>query len=161
MQKYHLLNKPDREITNESGIKEILRNGKYVTIAMCHDNEPYIVSLSYGYDSVNNRLYFHCSQKGLKLDFINRNPKVCATIIQDEGYLINECGHKYKTVVFWGTLRVVTELDEKKHGMQILLNHLENNPDVIKEKLLKSDEYYSKMEVLELDIIQIHGKAGS
>lgn len=160
MQKYHLLNKPDREITNESEIKEILKNGQYVTISLCHDNEPYIVTLSYGYDSVNNSLYFHCSPQGLKLDFIKQNPKVCATIIEDGGYVVNECGHNYKTVVFWGTLKIVSELDEKKYGMRILLNHLENDKNVIKEKMVKSDEYYSKMEVLKLDIIQIHGKAG-
>ena len=111
-------------------------------------------------DSLNNSLYFHCSPQGLKLNFIKQNPKVCATIIEDGGYVVNECGHNYKTVVFWGTLEIVSELDKKKYGMQILLNHLENDVNVIKEKIMKSDEYYSKMEVLKLDIIQIHGKAG-
>lgn len=161
MQKYHLTNKPDREITNESEIRAVLKNGKYTVISLCRDNEPYIVTLSYGFDTANNSLYFHCSPRGLKLDFIKHNPKVCATVIEDGGYIINECGHNYKTVVFWGKMRIVTDPDEKKHGMEILLNHLENNTDVIKKKLAKSDEFYSKMGVLRLDIIQIHGKAGS
>jgi len=160
MEKYHLLNRPNREITNESEIKEIINNGKYSVISMCHDNEPYIVTLSYGYDSANNSLYFHCSPHGLKLDFIKKNPKVCATIIEDGGYVINECGHIYKTVVFWGNMTVVTEMNEKKQGMKILLDHLEKNAQVIEDKLAKSDTYYSKMEVVKLNIIQIHAKAG-
>jgi hypothetical protein len=81
-------------------------------------------------------------------------------VIEDGGYVANECGHNYRTVVFLGNLRIVTDLDEKKHGMDILLNHLENNSTVIQDKLLKSDDYYSKMEVLKLEITQIHGKAG-
>ena len=160
MQKYHLNNRPNRELTHESEIFDILKNGKYAVISMCRDNEPYIVTLSYGFDSEKNSLYLHCSPRGLKLDFINTNPHVCATVIEDGGYVINECGHNYRTVVFWGIIRIVADLDEKKHGMRVLLNHLENQPEIINEKLVKSDDFYSKMEILRLDIIEIHGKAG-
>ena len=72
MQKYHLRNRTNRELTEPSEIIAILENGKYAVIAMCCDNEPYVVTLSYGFDSRKNALYFHCSPKGLKLDFINK-----------------------------------------------------------------------------------------
>lgn len=81
-------------------------------------------------------------------------------MIEDGGYIIGECGHEYKSVVFWGNIQIVNDLDEKKHGMSILLHQLENNDSVIKDKILKSEDYYSKMEILRLDIEQIHGKAG-
>jgi uncharacterized protein len=160
MQNYHLHNRPNREIKSDSEIYEILKNGKYSIISMCRDNEPYIVTLSYGYDSDTNSLYFHCSPHGLKLDFIRANSQVCATVIEDGGYIANECGHNYRTIVLWGNLRIVTDIDDKKHGMKIILNHLEQRSEIIKDKLQKSDEFYSKMEVLKLDITQIHGKAG-
>jgi Predicted flavin-nucleotide-binding protein len=160
MQKYHLQNRPNREISEYSEIEDILREGKYAVISMCRDNEPYIVTLNYGYDHETNSIYFHCSPQGLKLDFINANPQVCATVIEDGGYVFNECGHNYRTAVFWGKIEIVTDLDEKKHGMTVLLNHLENQPEIIKEKLLKSDGFYSKMVILRLDITQIHGKVG-
>lgn len=160
MQRYHLHNRPNREITDESEISEILKNGKYSVVSMCRENEPYIVTLSYGYDSENNSIYFHCSSHGLKLDFIKANPQVCATVIEDGGYVADECGHNYRTVVFWGKIEILTDLNEKKHGMKVLLNHLENHQKIIQEKLLKSNDFYSKMEILKLNIIQIHGKAG-
>ncbi len=160
MKKYHLNNRPNRELTNEIDITAILESGKYAVIAMCRDNEPYIVTLSYGYDSLKKCLYFHCSPIGLKLDFIKYNAKVCATVIEDGGYIVDECGHNYRTAVFWGNINIVLDLDEKKHGMKMILNHLEENPSIIKDKLLKSGDFYSKMEILRLDISQIHGKAG-
>ncbi len=160
MQKYHVNNRPDRELTNQAEITAILKNGKYTVISMCHDNEPYIVTLSYGYDSEKNSLYFHCSPRGLKLDFIIKNPQVCATVIEDGGYVVNECGHNYKTVVFWGTMKIISDMDEKKYGITVILNHLENDSEMKKTMLLKSDEYYSKMDILKLDISEIHGKAG-
>ncbi len=87
MEKYHLHNRTERELKDEAEIKAILNKGKFTVISMCRNNEPYIVSLSYGYDVKNNSLYFHCSRKGLKLEFIRENPKVCATVIEDGGYV--------------------------------------------------------------------------
>jgi nitroimidazol reductase NimA-like FMN-containing flavoprotein (pyridoxamine 5'-phosphate oxidase superfamily) len=160
MRQYHLHNRPNRELTNKSDIDRILSQGKFAVISMCRDNEPYIVTLSYGYDSEKETLYFHCSKKGLKLDFLNSNKSVCATVIKDKGYVIGECGHEYESVVFWGDMESVTDLHEKKHGMSILLNHLETDDKVKKEAMLKSDDFYPKMEILKLNIRQIHGKAG-
>ncbi|WP_075602572.1 pyridoxamine 5'-phosphate oxidase family protein [Saccharicrinis aurantiacus] len=160
MKQYHLHNRPNRELTEKSDIDRILKEGKFAVISMCRNNEPYAVSLSYGYDSVNEILYFHCAKKGLKLDFLDANKNVCATVIKDKGYVIDECGHEYESVVFWGDMEIVNDLQDKKNGMRILLHHLEEKDSVIKDKLLKSDEFYSKMEILKLRIKQIHGKAG-
>lgn len=160
MQPYHLLNRPNRELTQATDINAILMNGKYAVIAMCRDNEPYVVTLSYGFDINKRSLYFHCATQGLKLDFLRCNKRVCATVIEDGGYVMDECGHEYKSVVMWGDMHIVTDLDEKKHGMEMLLFHLEEKASVQQEKLLKSDGFYSKMEILRLDIDQIHGKAG-
>ena len=160
MHNYHLLNRPNREISSKNEIQDIILKGKYCIVSMCRDNEPYIVTLSYGFDSEKNSLYFHCGTEGLKLDFLQSNSKVCATIIEDGGYIENECGHNYKSVVFWGDMKIVSDLEEKKHGMLVLLKHLEKDSLFIQEKLLKSADYYSKMVVLKLDIVQIHGKAG-
>jgi uncharacterized protein len=96
MQKYHLHNRPNRELTHESDIIAILKKGRFAVISMCRNNEPYIVTLSYGYDVEKNSLYFHCVQKGLKLDFLSSNRKVCATVIEDGGYIMGECGHEIK-----------------------------------------------------------------
>jgi len=160
MQEYHLKNRPNREIILDSDINDILRKGKFAVISMCRDNEPYIVSLSYGFDSRKRSIYVHCAPQGLKIDFFKSNSRICATIIEDGGYIADECGHNYKSVVFWGDIHFVTELEEKKYGMGILLNHLEINSQIIEDKLKKSDDYYSKMEVLRIDIKQIHAKAG-
>jgi hypothetical protein len=85
---------------------------------------------------------------------------VCATVIEDGGYVPDVCEHVYKSVVFWGNMEVVSNMDEKRHGMNVLLNHLEEKESVIKGYMLKSEDRYSKMEVLRLKITQIHGKAG-
>ncbi len=157
MLKYHM-NRKEKEMIDQGVLNEILKQGKYVMIAMCRENESYIVTLNYGYDDIKNALYFHCSLKGLKLDFINRNPAVCATVIEDRGYKIGDCSQAYRSVVFWGKMHIIDDLDEKKHGINILLNHLEDNPDEVKSRSLKSDDVYKDVGILKLDITEITGK---
>ena len=159
MAKYHM-NKKEREITGKNVLIDMLRQGKYTTIAMCREDEPYIVTLSYGYDENRNVLYFHCALKGLKLDFINHNPNVCATVIEDKGYKMGECDQAYRSVVFWGKMHIVEDLQEKKHGIDVLLNHLEYDPVKVRERSLKPEEDYENVEILRLDIMEMTGKQG-
>jgi nitroimidazol reductase NimA-like FMN-containing flavoprotein (pyridoxamine 5'-phosphate oxidase superfamily) len=159
MAKYHM-SKKELEITDQKVLAEILRQGRYATIAMCRDNEPYIVALSHGYDDKKNALYFHCSQKGLKLDFVNHNPHVCATVIEDRGYKTGECEQAYRSVVFWGKMHIIGDMEEKKHAIDVLLNHQEDDSDKVREESLKSDEAYDKVGILRLDILEMTGKQG-
>lgn len=154
------MQKKEREIKNKEHLFDILRSGKYTTVSLCRNNEPYVVTLSYGFGEDENTLYFHSAQKGLKIEFLNDNPYVCATVIRDEGYKKGKCAHAYRSVVFWGKMTVVDDLEEKKQGLNILLNHLEDEPDRLKERLLKGDQSYADLGVLKLEISRITGKQG-
>jgi len=57
-------------------------------------------------------------------------------------------------------MHIVSDAVEKKQGMTVLLEHLEKKPDIVMEKLAKADASSAKMEILRLDIGEIHGKAG-
>jgi len=153
------MQKKDREITAKNRIEKILKNGKYVTISMCKMGEPYIITLSYGFDDELNALYFHSANLGLKLDILKENPNVCGTIIEDLGYDLGSCSHKYRSIVFWGKMVIIKDLEEKKHGFDILLNHLEENPSKMKKKFFKNEKSYIDTCVMRLDIKKVTGKA--
>ncbi|MBE7445733.1 MAG: pyridoxamine 5'-phosphate oxidase family protein [Planctomycetia bacterium] len=159
MPRYHL-QKKEREINNQKEILSIIKTGKYLTIALCRNNEPYIVTLSCGYDERKNAFYFHSRLRGLKCEFIKDNPHVCATIIEDKGYIMNDCAHEFRSVIIRGKMSFVETLEEKKYGMDILLEHLEENPDKIKQESLSNDIIYRNLGILRLDVIEMHGKWG-
>ena len=151
------MRRKEKEITDENDIVEILKDGKFAVISMARHNEPYIVSLSYGYDNLENALYFHCAKEGLKIDFIKENSQVCGTIIEDNGYE-DGCGQTYRSVVFRGIMTIIEEREEKKHGFEVLLNHLETDPHYIRNKYLNKEDVYIKPAILRLDILEITGK---
>jgi nitroimidazol reductase NimA-like FMN-containing flavoprotein (pyridoxamine 5'-phosphate oxidase superfamily) len=155
MAKYHM-RRVEKEIKNKE-IIEILKNGKYSVISMSKENEPYLVTLSYGYDQALNALYFHCAKEGQKMDFIKSNPNICGTVIEDNGYE-EGCGQVFRSVVFRGKIKIIDELEEKKRGFDILINQLETDSKAIKDKFLKKDATYENSGMLRLDITDITGK---
>lgn len=157
MHDYHPKRKRN-EILDEQDKGVLLKNGKFLTLALCKDDEPYIVSLSYGYDQNNNCLYFHCANQGHKLDFIRVNPKTCATLIRDNGYLEARCDHNYESLVIRGRLSIVEALEEKRHGLQVLLEHLEKDPAPILARNIKNDGSYNAVTILRLELEHVIGK---
>jgi nitroimidazol reductase NimA-like FMN-containing flavoprotein (pyridoxamine 5'-phosphate oxidase superfamily) len=158
MERHHL-RRSEKQIADENDLRQILVQGKYATIALCRNNEPYVVTLSYGYDQTQNALFFHTGSIGLKIDFISCNPAVCATVIEDGGYLAGECNHRYRSLVINGKMSFVESLEGKKHGLAVMLNQLEENPSAIQEKLLNNDHAYAAVCILRLDIDTLIGKS--
>lgn len=156
---YHM-RRQDRELKSRDEIDEILNKGQFIVLSLCHDNQPYIVTLSYGYDRAQNCLYMHCANQGMKLDFIRQNSLVCATVIIDKGYIHNQCGHEYETVVLRGHLEFINSLEGKQFGIATILKHLESDPQLIMQKALKSDDIYKTITVMKLSISDITGKKG-
>ena len=159
MTRYHM-QKSEREITEKTVLEEILAHGRFAVIALCRDNDPYLVTLSYGYDPIKRALYFHTARKGLKLEYLKANPSVCATVIEDRGYIMGECAHAYRSVVVRGNMAVLENLEEKKYGMEVLLGHLETDPEVVRRRSLSDDRAYDRAAILRLDILEMSGKAG-
>jgi len=150
----------EREIVELAELESILLGGEYATLALCSNNEPYIVTLSYGYDREARCLYFHCAKDGLKTDFVSENPAVCATVIQDKGYHQNECEHAYRSVVIRGKIEILTEMNDKLKAIDVMIEHLEDNPAVMKKKTRDRPVQIKEVQIWRLFIDEISGKDG-
>lgn len=157
LSKYHLT-RVDREIGEESELEDLLTSGRLAAVALCMENEPYVVTMNYGYDPEGQALYFHCANKGHKLEFIRANDRACATIVSDLGYVDGKCEHKYRSLVIRGRICEVVELDEKKHGIETLMIHQESDPDPVRSRNFKSDSDYDGFSILKIEIEDIKGK---
>ncbi len=155
---YHMFNQ-DKEIRDPEAIAAILKGGKYAILALAGADGPYIVTLSYGIDLEQRTLFFHTAVKGLKLDILRENPSACGTVIEDRGYVPGDCSHKFRSVVFYGKIREIEDIDRKKMAMLTMFRHLESDPESMRERFLRTDEAYRDLLVLELPIDSIRGKA--
>jgi len=129
------MRRKDKEITDVEVLKKILKSAKYMTVAMSKENQPYLVSLSYGYDEAHNCLYFHCATEGKKLNYLKANNTIWGQALLDYGYVQSECDHHYASVHFKGKVTFLSEPNEKIHAVQIMMRQLDKNPEQLIAKL--------------------------
>ena len=151
---FHVRRK-DREITDPNELRQVLKITSYVTIAVCMDNEPYLVALSHGYDEAKNCLYFHCAPEGKKLVYLKANNRVWGQAVLDFG-VTEECDYAYASVQFSGRMFLVEDLLEKQHAIEVLVRQVSSKPE---EKLAKiKPEKLEKTTIGRIDIEYISGK---
>lgn len=137
-EKYHL-RRPEKAIADFDEIGEIIRQQKFMTLALCRQNEPYLVTLNYGYHQEANCFFFHCAKAGKKLDFLRANPRVWGQILEDLGYIQGECSHAYRCVEFEGVVDFPDSLEEKKNALELMIDQIEPQPQPLKERMLTED----------------------
>jgi nitroimidazol reductase NimA-like FMN-containing flavoprotein (pyridoxamine 5'-phosphate oxidase superfamily) len=151
---FHVRRK-DREIIDCEELRKVLISTKYVTVALCMENEPYLVSLSHGYDEAKNCLYFHCAPEGKKLEFLKANSRVWGQAVLDFG-VTEECDYAYTSVHFSGRMQLIDDLGEKQHGLEVLVRQVSLNPEAKLAKI--KPEKASNTTMGRIDIDYMSGK---
>jgi nitroimidazol reductase NimA-like FMN-containing flavoprotein (pyridoxamine 5'-phosphate oxidase superfamily) len=152
---YHMRRR-EREIVNPDAMKKVLSSAKYVTVALCKDNDPYLVTLSHGYDTERDCIYFHCAKEGKKIDYIKANNKVWGQAIIDEGYVEDECDQLYTSVQFFGRVTLLANVDEKLRALTCMIQQLNKNHESLIAKL--DPENLKNLTLGKIDIEFLSGK---
>ena len=153
----HMMRRSDKEISERDEIKAILKEANHVTIAMSIDNEPYLATLSHGYDSTRNCVYFHCAQEGKKVEILKLNPLVWGQALIDNGYQQGSCDHLYRTAQFRGKVTFVEDQAEKIHALEVLIRHLDENPEEVIARQI-TPQSTGRILVGRIDIDYLSGK---
>ena len=124
------MRRKDREVTDISGIEEILKQCKTCHVAMVDNGLPYLVPLSYGYKILNGNvleLYFHSAPEGRKLDVLRRNNKVCFEMARkgEPVHSENPCksGYYYASVIGFGEVAFIEPEGDKGEALSLLIKH--------------------------------------
>ena len=126
------MRRKDREVTDPMRIADIISRCACCRIGFYDDGEVYIVPLNFGYERRDNTytFYFHGAKEGRKIDLISQNPRVGFEMDTELAvYVIGEseaaCGHtaRFQSVIGNGTVSIVSEIEEKKLGLSLLMEH--------------------------------------
>jgi uncharacterized protein len=156
---YHM-RRLDKGIKDQEKLRRVLKETRFVTLALCNDNEPYLVSLSHSYDEEANCIYFHSASEGKKLDYMKANPHVWGQALIDHGYHEGNCSHLYVSVMFKGKVAYVNDISEKRRILSHMVIHNEKNPNPTLQSPtgLANDDALRKTFVGRIDIEEISGK---
>jgi len=151
------IRRKEKKITSLEEIIDILNKTKYITLAMCVDNIPYLVTLSHGFDATNNSLYFHCAKQGKKIDILKQNNVVWGQALMDNGYVEGKCDHLYATTQFKGTVSFIEDIDEKEKALNIMIKQQEKKPEMVMNDQI-TKESLKTVQIGRIDITFLSGK---
>jgi len=117
------MRRQDREVTDKQEILDILRRCDTVRIGMAGIDGPYVVPVSFGLDLSGEKpvVYFHCAHKGMKVDMLDADARVCVEGDIFLGYEVEAHGitTRYESVIGFGTCKVVEDDKEILKGLCI------------------------------------------
>ncbi|MHA1214093.1 MAG: pyridoxamine 5'-phosphate oxidase family protein [Candidatus Hodarchaeales archaeon] len=151
------IRRKEKEIKDLSEINRIIQSAEFITIAMSLNEEPYLVSLSHGYDEQKKTIYFHCASEGKKIDILKQNNRVWGQAIIDHGYIHSECDHKYESAQFYGRVKIISDLEEKKNALKVMIWKLDENPEEVFEKQI-NEKSLARVTIGCIDIEYLSGK---
>lgn len=149
---------PDQMIQDRQELLRIIRGQRIMTLALCMDNEPYLVTMNFGFDEGEDCFYFHCAGKGKKIDYLRANPVVWGQVMQDDGYVQGRCNHTYHSVQFKGQVTFLESIEEKAEALTMMIEQMESDPAPVKKRLIRESRLQN-VAVGRVHVIEMTGKA--
>jgi nitroimidazol reductase NimA-like FMN-containing flavoprotein (pyridoxamine 5'-phosphate oxidase superfamily) len=149
-----LINQPLRKdrAKDETWIKAYLKRAPFGMLATEYEGQPFIKPTSFAYDEAEHALYIHGALIGRMRTNLERNPRV-SFCVAEMGRLLPadtamEVGMEYASVVVFGTVEVLSDPAQARHGLQLLLEryfpHLKAGVDyreILPEELDQTSVY--------------------
>lgn len=123
------MRRQDRRVTDIEEIKGILNSTRIIHLGMMDGHYPYVVPLHFGFEFIDEVLYIyvHGHHEGKKFDLIKANPHVFIEIDGNDEALVSggdiPCKYSsvYSSVMGRGEAVYLANIDEKAHGLQMLM----------------------------------------
>ncbi len=148
------MRKSRNEITDRAELEQVLARAEVLFLALHDTPAPYVIPLNFAY--ADGVLWFHCAREGTKLDLIRRDPRVGFSAVADARIVPGAAACDYaacgRSVVGRGTARVVTDPEERRHGLDALMRHYGMERPAYRPDSLE------RACVLRIDVEELRGK---
>jgi len=110
---------------DDDWIRAFLREAKVGHIASTQDNQPFLNPSTFWFDEANHQIIFHSNVAGRIRSNIENNSSVAFEAIELGKMLPSnvalEFSLQFRSVLLFGTARILTDLDEKRRVMYGLI----------------------------------------
>jgi uncharacterized protein len=120
----------ERAATDREALYDVLRDGMFCHLGVILDGDPLVLPTAYGIDLDNGpdgTLYLHGSVAARSVRAAGEQT-VCVTVTHADGLVLARSAFhhsvNYRSAVIYGTPRLVTDPEEKLHGLNTIVDHL-------------------------------------
>ncbi|MEM4066225.1 MAG: pyridoxamine 5'-phosphate oxidase family protein [Candidatus Micrarchaeaceae archaeon] len=151
------------EVKDKKAITEFLKTEKFGALGLVDDDKPYVVPVNFLY--LNDKIYFHSARAGRKWDIIHKNANASFLVARWNNTISAQTAcnisTSYFSVMFEGTVRVVTDDAEKENAFNAFIKKYAPDAEHVSPKLM--DNYRSSlntgMALFAIDIKSMSAKA--
>jgi len=105
---------------------EVLDAGKICHVGFTLDDQPYVVPMAHA--RMDDQLLFHGSVASRLMKNLASGLRCCVTVTHFDGLVYARStfnsSMNYRSVMVFGVARLITDLDEKRRSIQVLVDHL-------------------------------------
>jgi nitroimidazol reductase NimA-like FMN-containing flavoprotein (pyridoxamine 5'-phosphate oxidase superfamily) len=116
------MRREDRAIEDDAEIAKIINHAQVGRLGLSMNDQPYVVPVNFAFD--HGRIYFHCADTGMKLDFLRHNAHVCFEIDEHLGTVPGAApclfGTAYRSVIAFGVARILSDSEEKAMATKVI-----------------------------------------
>jgi uncharacterized protein len=142
-----------KQLSEEKTIEVLVSCAEGVLATAGPDNSPYAVPLNYVYHK--GSIYFHCADKGHKIDNIEHNSKVSFCVMKDTRVIPEKLTTKFKSVILFGEIQEVFD-EEKEAGLLALVHRFSS--DHLDAGKAYIEKLFDKTKVFKINIEHMTGK---
>lgn len=120
----------ERAATDREVLHDVLRDGMFCHLGVIVEGAPLVLPTAYGVDletGVDGTLYLHGSVAARSV-VAAPEQTICVTVTHTDGLVLARSAFhhsvNYRSAVIFGVPRLVTEPDEKLHGLNRIVDHL-------------------------------------
>ena len=98
---------------SDSDCTQILKNEMRGTLAVIGDDDyPYAIPLSYYFSEDDNKIYFHGSREGHKIDAIKKCDKASFCVFGNGVKVSDRIGLDFKSVIVFGRIKILEDREK-------------------------------------------------
>ncbi|MEW5846189.1 MAG: pyridoxamine 5'-phosphate oxidase family protein [Bacteroidota bacterium] len=123
-----------RTIAQQSEIEQVINSTEVCHVSMVDlDGKPYVLPFNFGFH--DGIVYLHSGPEGKKIEIWKKNPSVCLAFSSDYHLRYQHqdvaCSYsmKYRSVLVYGEIQEICDLDEKKQCMNIIMKKYTGRDD--------------------------------
>lgn len=152
---FRTIRKKKNEIDITSAKALLLSSRRGVLALNGDDGYPYAIPINYYYDKDTEKIYFHGSWVGHKVDAIRSSSKVCFTVYENETIKNETWAPFMQSVVVFGKFHILEDTPEKNTLLKKIALKYYPNEQLINEEIARAGK---AAQIYKIDIEHLCGK---
>ena len=149
------IKKKKNEISTEAA-KELLRTSRRGILAVNGDDGyPYAIPINYFYDETSEKIFFHGSRAGHKVDALKECDKICFTVTGQEMLKAEPWAPFVKSAVVFGRCHLIEDREDTLKTLKQLAMKYYPDEQTADEEIVRSAK---AVQMFEITIEHISGK---